>query len=85
MPSDSSSGASPSSETNGGDAAFEDLTFADALERLEALVERLDDTNDPPALEEALDAYEEGNALARECLRRLDEAELRVERLAIDD
>jgi exodeoxyribonuclease VII small subunit len=76
MPDDASPGASDS---------FDDLDFADALQRLEALVERLDDTDDPPALEEALDAYEEGNALARECLRRLDEAELRVERLSIDE
>ena len=76
--------SAPSSETSDEEVAFDDLTFADALARLEALVERLDG-EDTPALEEALDAYEEGNALARECLRRLDEAELRVERLSIDE
>ncbi|PSQ69388.1 MAG: exodeoxyribonuclease VII small subunit [Bacteroidetes bacterium QH_2_67_10] len=35
-------------------------------------------------LEEALDAYEEGTTLARECMKRLNDAELRVERLSID-
>lgn len=70
-----------SSET---EASFQDLTFADALQRLETLVERLDGA-DPPALEEALDAYEEGTSIARECMRRLDAAELRIERLAIDE
>ena len=68
-----------------GEAALDDLSFADALERLEALVERLDDPDDPPPLEEALDAYEEGTTLARECMKRLDDAELRVERLSIDE
>jgi exodeoxyribonuclease VII small subunit len=68
-----------------GEAALDDLSFADALERLEALVERLDDPDDPPPLEEALDAYEEGTTLARECMKRLNDAELRVERLSIDE
>lgn len=63
---------------------LEELTFEDALQQLEALVERLDG-DDPPGLEDALDAYEQGTALARECLRRLDAAELRVERLSIDE
>ena len=66
------------------EAALEDLPFAEALQRLESLVERLDDPETPPSLEEALDAYEEGTALARECMRRLNEAELRVERLSMD-
>ena len=67
-----------------GEASLQDLTFADALQRLEALVERLDG-DDPPALEEALDAYEEGTALARECMQRLNDAELRVERLSLEE
>jgi exodeoxyribonuclease VII small subunit len=66
------------------DSALDELTFADALERLESLVRRLDG-DEPPALEEALDAYEEGTVLARECMRRLNEAELRVERLSINE
>lgn len=73
-----------SAPASDGEAALQDLTFAEALQRLESLVERLDGAN-PPALEEALDAYEEGTVLARECMSRLNEAELRVERLSIDE
>ncbi|PSQ98772.1 MAG: exodeoxyribonuclease VII small subunit [Bacteroidetes bacterium SW_11_64_17] len=60
-----------------------DRTFEESLEQLEAIVETLED--DPPSLDEALDAYEEGVALAKECLDRLDDAEQRVSELSIDD
>ena len=59
-----------------------DRSFEAALERLEELIDTLEE--DPPALGEALDAYEEGVALANECLARLDEAEQRVSELSID-
>ena len=59
-----------------------DLTFEQALQRLEALVEKLED--DEAGLEEALHAYEEGVLLARYCLERLDTAELRVQELALE-
>lgn len=60
----------------------DDLTFEQAVQRLEALVERLDD--DEAGLDEALRAYEEGVRLARYCLDRLDAAELRVQELALE-
>jgi exodeoxyribonuclease VII small subunit len=60
----------------------DDRTFEDTLDRLEEIVERLED--DPPALDDALDAYEEGVALANDCLSRLDDAEQRVNELSID-
>ncbi|PSQ74446.1 MAG: exodeoxyribonuclease VII small subunit [Bacteroidetes bacterium QH_9_64_21] len=60
-----------------------DRTFEENLEQLEAIVETLED--DPPSLDEALDAYEEGVALAKECLDRLDNAEQRMSELSIDD
>lgn len=60
----------------------EDLTFEQALKRLEALVETLED--DEAGLDEALQAYEEGVLLARFCLERLDTAELRVQELALE-
>jgi exodeoxyribonuclease VII small subunit len=60
-----------------------DLTFEEALDRLEDIVESLED--DPPSLDEALDTYEEGVALANDCLSRLDEAEQRVSELTIGD
>jgi len=59
-----------------------DRTFEETLERLEDIVDTLE--GDPPALDEALDAYEEGVSLANECLGRLDEAEQRVSELSID-
>ena len=60
----------------------EDLTFEQAVQRLEALVETLED--DTAGLEDALHAYEEGVLLARYCLQRLDAAELRVQELALE-
>jgi exodeoxyribonuclease VII small subunit len=57
-------------------------TFEETLERLEEIVEDLED--DPPSLEEAIDAYEEGVALASDCLDRLEDAEQRVSELSID-
>lgn len=59
-----------------------DRTFEANLEQLEDIVETLED--DPPSLDEALDAYEDGVALAKECLDRLDEAEQQVSELSID-
>ena len=59
-----------------------DRTFEETLERLEKIVDTLED--DPPSLDEALDAYEEGVALANECLDRLEDAEQRVSELSID-
>ena len=60
----------------------EDLTFEEALQRLEALVASLEE--EAPGLEDALNAYEEGVRLARHCLQRLDTAELRVQELALE-
>ena len=59
-----------------------DRTFEETLERLEKIVDTLED--DPPSLDEALDTYEEGVALANECLDRLEDAEQRVSELSID-
>jgi len=60
----------------------DDLTFEQALQRLEALVEQLE--NDDAGLEEALQAYEEGVLLARYCLGRLDTADLHIQELALE-
>ena len=56
------------------------LTFEQALERLEGLVESLD--GGELALEESLRRFEEGVRLARLCSERLDSADLRVRTLA---
>lgn len=61
----------------------DDLTFEQAVERLELIVKTLED--DGFELEEALDAHAEGIALARFCMDRLKKAELRIQNLSIDD
>lgn len=58
-------------------------TFEESLNRLEELVETLED--DELNLEDALKAYEEGVGLARACRAHLDDAEMRVQELSLDD
>ncbi|MEG3639024.1 exodeoxyribonuclease VII small subunit [Magnetococcus sp. PR-3] len=54
--------------------------FEASLERLETLVGDLERGELP--LEEALSAYEEGMKLAKQCQKRLDSAEKRIEKIA---
>lgn len=54
-------------------------TFEEALARLEALVERLEDGEVP--LEESLKAYAEGTRLVRSCLEQLERAETVIREL----
>lgn len=61
-------------ETKSNSEAFED-TYA----RLEAIVMRLEQGG--LALDEAIDLYEEGMAVARACQERLDSAEQRITKL----
>lgn len=60
----------------------DDLTFEQAVERLEAIVQTLED--DDFELEEALEAHAEGVALARFCMARLETAELQIQNLTIE-
>lgn len=59
-----------------------DLTFEQALRRLEEIVGMLEDHG--AGLEEALAAHAEGTALAKFCLERLATAELRVQELTLE-
>lgn len=54
----------------------ERLSYEDAFAQLEAILVRLEGGDLP--LEEALQLYEQGAALAAHCARKLEEAELRV-------
>lgn len=54
-----------------------DLTFEQALARLTAIVEELEDPE--KGLESALTLFEEGVALSRFCQARIDEIQKRVE------
>jgi len=55
---------------------MEELGFEEAMKRLEAIVDRLEEGN--LLLEEALQAFEEGVRLARICSKRLEEGEKKV-------
>ncbi len=57
----------------------EDLGFEAALERLEGVVDRLEDGE--LELEASLEVFEEGVALSKHCATRLEDAERRVEQL----
>ena len=57
----------------------EDAPFEDVMERLQAVVEQLEEGDLP--LEESLAMFEEGVRLSRAGAKRLDEAERRVEEL----
>ncbi len=60
-------------------AAQPEPSFEGALERLEAIVDRLESGELP--LEQALAAFEEGVALSRRCAGELEAAERRIELL----
>lgn len=53
-----------------------DLTYEEAFEQLEQVLQALENGDLP--LEQALTLYERGASLAAYCARKLDEAELRV-------
>lgn len=52
------------------------ISFEEALERLEQIVRKLDSGN--AKLEETLSLYEESNNLVKYCSKLLDEAEQKV-------
>ena len=58
-------------------AAQPEPSFESALERLEAIVDRLESGDLP--LEQALAAFEEGVSLSRRCAGELEAAERRIE------
>ena len=58
---------------------MEELGFEEAMKRLEAIVDRLEEGN--LLLEEALQAFEEGVRLARICSKRLEEGEKKISML----
>ena len=67
------------SSTYGSQEDLSDLTFEQALERLDATVEALESGG--LSLEESTRLYEEGIGLARLCSEALASAELRITRI----
>jgi len=57
------------------------MSFEVALAELETIVRRLEEGQGK--LDEAIDAYERGAALKRHCEAKLQEAQLRVERIVL--
>lgn len=55
------------------------LTFEQSMERLEAIVSRMESGETP--LEESLKLFEEGTRLVRQCSALLDKAEQKVTKL----
>ncbi len=58
---------------------LEKMTYEEAVQKLEEIVSRLEDTEIP--LEESLSSFQEGIALSRYCREKLAEIEYRVEYL----
>jgi exodeoxyribonuclease VII small subunit len=61
---------------------IEAMSFEEAMAELEALVQKLE--RGQLDLEASIAAYERGTALRRHCAKKLEEAELRVEKLGFD-
>jgi exodeoxyribonuclease VII small subunit len=56
-----------------------DLSFEDALKRLETIVQRLE--SGEASLDESIRLYGEGDALKQQCEARLQSAQARIERI----
>ncbi|MBS0479233.1 MAG: exodeoxyribonuclease VII small subunit [Proteobacteria bacterium] len=63
------------------DTPIADLSFEDALTRLEQIVHQLE--TGEARLGEALDLYEEGTRLRQQCTARLDAAQARIEAIRL--
>ena len=61
----------------------EALSFENALQELEAIVNQLE--AEDRTLEEALQLFERGQALAKHCAALLDQAELKVQQIVGDE
>ena len=64
------------------DANIAALSFEEALKELERIVSRLESGD--AALQEAIDLYERGDQLRRQCAARLDAAQARIEAIRLD-
>lgn len=56
---------------------IEKLSFEDALERLEAILESMENGDTP--LAELVAKFEEGSMLLKNCQKKLQDAELKIE------
>lgn len=70
----------PAARKKSAPQAAEDLSFEAALERLEAVVARLEEGEVP--LEESIQAYADGTRLVRHCVKKLEAAETTIRELS---
>ena len=63
--------------------AIETMSFEAALAELEAIVQQLESGD--VELEKSISIYERGAALKAHCEKKLREAELKVEKIVLDD
>lgn len=61
--------------------AVDQLSFEDALKRLEAIVARLESGD--ATLDESITLYAEGDALRAQCEVRLRDAQARIEKISL--
>ena len=61
----------------------EEMSFEEAIAELERIVERLERGQVP--LAESIAIYERGAALKRRCEKLLKEAEMRIEKIVLDE
>lgn len=64
------------------EAQISELSFEEALKELERIVARLESGD--AQLQEAIDLYERGDQLRRQCAARLDAAQARIEAIRTD-
>ena len=64
------------------DPAISSLTFEQALQQLETIVQQLEKGQVP--LEESITIYEKGTALKAHCETKLRDAEARIEKIVIN-
>ncbi|MBA3895641.1 MAG: exodeoxyribonuclease VII small subunit [Sphingomonadaceae bacterium] len=58
-----------------------ELSFEDALKRLEAIVARLE--SGEASLDESITLYSEGDGLRAQCEKRLKDAQARIEKISL--
>ena len=63
------------------DPNISELSFEDALKRLEAIVHRLE--SGEASLDESIELYAEGDKLRGQCEQRLQAAQARIEKITL--
>jgi exodeoxyribonuclease VII small subunit len=63
-------------------APVAELSFEDALKKLEAIVRQLESGEVP--LDKSIDLYAEGDALRRQCEERLKSAQMRIDKIVLN-